>query len=155
MALHLVRHADAGNRPAWDQPDHLRPLSPRGIHQAERLGEVLGALPVERILSSRYQRCTETLVPLAGRLGLPVEEHAALGEEAGIEESWALIEALGTTDAVLCSHGNVIGAVLDRLHRRGVELVAEEWACRKGSVWTLDVEPDGTFARCRLAVEKA
>jgi phosphohistidine phosphatase SixA len=154
MALHLVRHADAGNRPAWDQPDHLRPLSPGGTRQAERLAELLGTLPVQRVLSSRYVRCTETLAPLAARLGLAVEEHPALGEDAGVEETWALVEALGATDAVLCSHGNVIGAVLDRLHRRGVELEARDRACRKGSVWTLEVEPDGTFARCRLTVEK-
>jgi phosphohistidine phosphatase SixA len=155
MALHLVRHAEAGARPAWDGPDDLRPLVGAGVVQAGDLAAVLAEQPVKRVLSSGYVRCLQTVAPLADRFDLPVEAHPALSEEASIEDSWALLEELAGTDAVLCSHGNVIGSLLDRLHRRGVELVAAEWSCRKGSVWSLTVGPDGSFLRCHLLVDGA
>jgi 8-oxo-dGTP diphosphatase len=87
-------------------------------------------------------RCIQTVQPLADRVGLPVDSHAALAEEADVGATWALIEqvaAAGGDDTVLCSHGNVIGAVLDRMRRRGITLVADELTCRKGSVWTVNV----------------
>ncbi len=51
--------------------------------------------------------------------------------------------------AVLCSHGDVIGEVIDALVRRGCELTSPpDW--RKGSTWVLRRDDDGTFtsARC-------
>jgi hypothetical protein len=55
---------------------------------------------------------------------------------------------------VLCSHGNVIPALLDRLRRRGVELVADEWSCHKGSIWTIELE-GGTAARAVQTLARA
>lgn len=155
MAIHLVRHAEAGARPAWQGPDDLRPLVEVGIAQADHLAQILAERPVKRILTSRYVRCVDTVGPLAGRLDLEPETHRALAEEASIDDTWALVEELADVEAVLCSHGNVIGAVLDRIHRRGIELVADEWSCKKSSVWTLEVGPDGSFKRCHLLVERA
>lgn len=149
VQLHLVRHAKAGDRSEWDGPDELRPLSHKGQDQAEALAEVLAEGPVKRILSSRYRRCTQTVEPLARRLGLEVETHPALAEEADAGATWELMEALAGTEVVLCTHGNLVGPLLDRLHRRGVELVTERWTCKKASVWTVEVGPDGTFSRAR------
>jgi broad specificity phosphatase PhoE len=47
---------------------------------------------------------------------------------------------------VLCSHGNVIPALLDRLQRRGIAIDAAEWSCHKGSIWTVEVD-GGTVTR--------
>jgi 8-oxo-(d)GTP phosphatase len=156
MALHLVRHAKAGSRPDWGQPDELRPLTEAGRVQAEALAGKLAPLGVQRILTSRFARCTQTVEPLAAAAGVPVEQVQALAEEADLDETWALLESLAGdgTEAVLCSHGNVIGPVLDRLHRRGVPLDGDEWSCRKGSVWRLDVR-DGAVVRAVLTVPQA
>jgi phosphohistidine phosphatase SixA len=156
MAIHLVRHAKAGSRPDWGQPDELRPLTDAGRVQAETLAGKLAPFEVRRVLSSRYARCTQTVEPLASTLGLQVEEVAALAEEADLDETWALVESLAAdgTEAVLCSHGNIIGPILDRLHRRGVPLDSDEWSCKKGSVWRVDVE-HGAFVRAVLAVTQA
>jgi phosphohistidine phosphatase SixA len=147
VQLHLVRHAKAGERSECEGPDELRPLSGKGAGQADRLAELLAASPVKRILSSRYRRCTQTVEPLALRLGLDVETHPALAEEADIGATWELLEALAGTEAVLCTHGNIVGPILDRLHRRGVELLTERWTCKKASVWTIEVGPGGGFSR--------
>ncbi len=133
----------------------MRPLSEKGAGQADALAEALAgepaASPIKRILSSRYRRCTQTVEPLARRLGLEVEIHPALAEEADVGATWELLEALAGSEVVLCTHGNLVGPVLDRLHRRGVELVTERWTCKKASVWTIEVTPDGKFSRARYS----
>ena len=147
MAVHLLRHAKAGHRHEWAQPDELRPRTPAGMQQALALRESLAALPVKRILSSRYLRCVQTVAPLAERLGLEVELHPALAEEADVADTWDLLEELaGTgTDAVLCTHGNVTPPVIDRLVRRGGRIIDHDPGNKKGSVWTLEADGDGRF----------
>lgn len=135
MPLHLVRHADAG------KGSEDRELVAGGTLRAEVIAEHLGAVGVERILTSRYPRCRQTMAPLAARLGLPVEEHDALAEEADIDDAWELLGSLAGLDVVLCSHGNIISPLLDRVLRRGAAIEGD-WSCRKGSVWTLEGGPD-------------
>src|SRR3954452_11984698 len=112
MAIHLLRHAEAGNRPSWHQPDDLRPLTSNGVVQSVNVADALDGRPITRILSSRYVRCVQTAQPLADRVGLTVESHAALAEEADVAATWALLEEVAAAgeagDTVLCSHGNVI-----------------------------------------------
>lgn len=146
----MVRHAKAGSRHAWDSPDELRPLTEAGWAQAEALAEILAAEEVKRVVTSRYVRCVQTLEPLARRLGLPVEEHDALAEEADFDATWALLQELSGAEAAVCTHGNLVTATLDRLHRLGVERVAGDWSAKKGSVWRLEAGPDGRFARACL-----
>jgi 8-oxo-dGTP diphosphatase len=147
MSIHIVRHAKAGDRAEWDGPDERRPLSKAGIRQAGALVELFGDAPLKRVLTSRYRRCVDTVAPLAQHLGLDVEEHPALAEEASIDAVWALLEDLTGTEAVVCTHGNLIGPILDRLDRRGVEWVDDRWTCKKGSSWTIEEGTDGTFTR--------
>lgn len=149
-----MRHADAGRRAA-DQPDDLRPLTDRGHAQAATVADALARLDVRRIVSSRYVRCVQTVLPLADKLGVSVQTHAALAEEADLDHTWSLLEDAATWpgDVVLCSHGNVIPPLLDRLRRRGIELVADELSCHKGSIWTVDVDGAGV-ARAVLALAR-
>ena len=148
MALVLVRHAKAGSRSAWAQDDDLRPLTRSGERQAEALAERLGDEPIKRVLSSRFVRCVQTVAPLAGRLGVEVEDSPALAEEAAIDDTEALLDELAATDAVLCTHGNVLGALLKRLRWRGVELLGDggSGGGGKGSAWRLEAGSDGAWA---------
>ena len=65
MAIHLVRHADAGNRPQWQGDDEDRPLNERGMRQAHTIAGLLAPTGVKRILTSRYARCVQTVEPIA------------------------------------------------------------------------------------------
>lgn len=147
MTIHLVRHARAGQHFGPGEPDDLRPLTEKGLQQADALVDQLVGLGVTRVLSSPYLRCLQTVRPLSECLGLSIEEHTGLLESADIEETWALIEQLAQnqTDAVVCTHGNLIGPIIDRLHRRGVMLEPSERDCKKGSIWTLKSDPEGNF----------
>ncbi len=148
MALRVVRHAKAGSRAAWAQDDDLRPLTPAGERQAAALADRLAGEEPARVLSSRFVRCVQTVTPLAERLGVEVELHPALAEEADLADTEALLVEMATTDAVLCTHGNIVSALLDRLDRQGVELVGRDGSGGgKGSAWRLEPGPDGGWAR--------
>jgi phosphohistidine phosphatase SixA len=135
----FVRHAEAGQRGRWDGPDRERPLDKMGRRQAEQLVDLLlahGARRAARVLSSPYPRCRQTVEPVATALGLAVEDDEALAEGAPLNATLRLIA--GGDDAVMCTHGDVMGNVIERLHVLGV--VAErEPGWPKGCTWVLRV----------------
>jgi 2,3-bisphosphoglycerate-dependent phosphoglycerate mutase len=73
-AIYLVRHCKAEGQ------DASAPLTPQGFVQANILADVLGAVNVERIISSPYLRATQSIAPLAQRLRLEVEVDSRLIE---------------------------------------------------------------------------
>jgi probable phosphoglycerate mutase len=79
----LVRHAESeanASRRFGSQSD--TPLSARGIRQAQRLADALGALPIDAVYSSDLSRARDTVAPIAARRGLSVREHPALRERS-------------------------------------------------------------------------
>jgi 8-oxo-dGTP diphosphatase len=134
--LMVVRHADAGDKHAWDGPDLLRPLSALGRHQAEGLVYRLGDYPVERILSSPTLRCQQTVAPLAHDRLLRVEPLAALGAEASAAEVLEVFWDRALHHVVLCTHGETIGRLLEQLVTDGMA-IGEQLQWPKGSTWLL------------------
>lgn len=143
--LFLIRHANAGDRALWNGPDHLRPLSNKGLRQAEALAEILAAHGVDRIVSSPFVRCMQTVEPLARALGVEVETLDGLAEGSG-SHAVPLFEAAAGANLAVCSHGDVIPACLDLLQRRGMELYTDSgfFECKKASTWVVTVDA-GTF----------
>jgi 8-oxo-dGTP diphosphatase len=140
MVTHyLVRHAKAGSRSDWDAADDLRPLTKAGRRQAEVIVDLLAPFEVHHIVSSPYVRCRQTVEPLAERLRLPVELSDSLGEGAPLDDALRLLDKYVDGSAVLCSHGDVIPAVLEHVLERGIDLGSDP-RCEKGSAWALDFE---------------
>jgi 8-oxo-dGTP diphosphatase len=136
--LYLVRHAHAGSKGKWAGPDLARPLSAQGRREALGLIQQLGDLPLGRVLSSPAERCLETVRPLAGRLGRPVEPSEALGVDGTGPEVLELLTDPALDRAVLCTHGEVIGKAFDELELAGIELSdPPRWP--KGSTWILQL----------------
>ncbi len=144
--LHLVRHADAGNRGAWVGDDFERPLDDVGQMQAEAIGAALAERPVRRILSSPAVRCVDTVAPLGRALGLPVEASDELAEGSHVADALNLLGSLAAAegDSVLSSHGDVIPGVLWVLSQHGLD-IPDLGRCKKGSIWELEVR-DGRIA---------
>lgn len=134
----IVRHAKAGSRSAWDGPDPARPLSKAGRRQAAGLAAELGDRAITRIVSSPFVRCTETVEPLAERLHLPVEPSPSLEEGTPLAEALRLVEKVADQPTVLCTHGDVLGELLDHFRRTGVRIDDERM--EKGATWVLDTE---------------
>ena len=131
----LVRHAKAGDRDRWTGDDRLRPLDGRGRRQADAMVAPLAGYALARLVSSPYVRCVQTLEPLSARLGMSVEPDQAIAEGASVEEARALLGRLGPGPVVLCTHGDVVEA-----------LVGEGEPKKKGSTWLLarrdgDIQP--------------
>jgi len=104
VRLHLLRHADAGDPETWEGPDDIRPLSPKGSRQAERLAALLAAAGFEpdAILSSPLARARETAEIVGAALGRPVRLELRLGD---------LLD-LATVDAILADAGDPARPVL-------------------------------------------
>ncbi|HWD72318.1 MAG TPA: phosphoglycerate mutase family protein [Actinomycetota bacterium] len=117
---YLVRHGAAGDRHAWHGADELRPLDEEGRRQAEALVPLLAEAVIERLLSSPYLRCVQTLEPLAAARGMPVETTPVLAEGAGGAGAVKLLSR--DEGLVACSHGDVIEEALDLLAAAGVAL---------------------------------
>jgi broad specificity phosphatase PhoE len=147
VPLLLVRHAHAGARSDWDGDDRQRPLSGRGARQAASLASTLEAYAPQRLLSSPFLRCVQTLTPLAERLDLPVEVTEDLGEGQG-RAALALVRLLGDEKVALCTHGDVIPDVLVALADEDRVDLGHRPRQAKGSVWVLDAD-GGTFVRAR------
>ena len=144
MHLYVVRHAKAGSRHEWEGPDHLRPLSKKGRRQADGLASLLADRNVQRVLSSPFIRCVETVQPLADKVGLEVELSDALAEGARTKAVLALVRDLGTVGSVVCSHGDVIPNLLESLASEDPLRIPRDFPCPKGSIWDLAGE-DGKY----------
>ena len=147
MSLYLVRHAKAGSRSDWKGDDRERPLTPAGQRQVEGLKLLLGHLRISEIWSSPYVRCVQTVEPLADKLGLAINITEALAEGYVFDDAVALVDRV-PDHSVLCSHGDVIPAVIDALMHRGLALKGEpDW--RKGATWVLDRNKKGEWSKAR------
>lgn len=136
MTVFLIRHAKAGARGGGTGPDELRELSEPGRRQATALVTLLATERIDRVLSSGYPRCRQTVDPLAAARGLSVEEDPGLAEGGDPRD---LIARLGSLDhGALCSHGDVIGGLVIELNDAAVPLDGGmRW--EKASTWALEV----------------
>ena len=79
--FYLVRHAHAD----WE-PDENRPLSERGLQDANRAAEILLKYPISLIYSSPYLRARQTIAPLSSKLEINAQIETDLRERRLSEE---------------------------------------------------------------------
>jgi phosphohistidine phosphatase SixA len=121
----LLRHASAGERLSSASLDRARRLDRLGRADARMLPEALSGVTLERIVSSPYARCLETVRALGLSRGLPVEACNALAPDAAPEEAVALLASL-PDDALVCTHREVLERIL------GAEVT-----CEKAAAWVV------------------
>jgi phosphohistidine phosphatase len=132
MDLLLWRHAEALDA-SVDQPDDmLRPLSPRGIKQAQRMATWLDQNMPEgmRILSSPALRCESTVTALRRKYKL-CPELAPDGNAQVVLELAQWPDA--RTPVLIVGHQPILGQVAAQV----LGLPAQGLSVRKGSVWWL------------------
>jgi phosphohistidine phosphatase SixA len=137
MPVLLIRHAHAGSRKDWKGDDRLRPLSDKGQAQAAALPLILEGWAVQRVLSSPYARCTQTVAALAAVLGVNVEVVVELGEGSGLD-AVRLARSLVSEKVALCTHGDVITDVLVALADEDRVDLGPRPRQAKGSTWILE-----------------
>jgi broad specificity phosphatase PhoE len=150
LVLYLVRHGHAGDKRAWRGDDRDRPLSERGRREAAGLVALLRGYPVGAIASSPAVRCTQTVQPLAVARRLPVQLDPLLEVDSDTERVLARLVEGAHEEVVWCTHGELIGALLDRLRRDGAP-ISPGAAWPKGSVWLLELAGSAVRAASYLA----
>ena len=133
--IYLIRHSKAGERRVWNGQDVDRPLSKTGWKQSQAVARRLSKKNITALYASPYVRCMQTLEPLGQLAGLPVQPEQRLFEDEPFEPVLALINEV-EDGSVLCSHGDIIPAVINALVRRDMEVeTPPDWG--KASVWVL------------------
>ncbi len=105
MNLYLLRHAEAA---AADGPDILRPLTPHGLAQAERVARWFAAreLAPDLVLHSPARRVKETVAALAGAMpGLELREKREI-YDAAPHDLFELLRAQGGAGSILLAGHN-------------------------------------------------
>ena len=86
----------------------MRPLDERGRRQAEALVEtLLAAFELDRIVSSPYLRCVQTVEPLAAARGLEIELDEQLGADAARGSAGGARALRRRQNVVVCTHGDL------------------------------------------------
>lgn len=143
--IHLYRHATAGDRTKWEGDDRERPLTKSGRLQAAAVAERLRGAGIERVVTSPYRRCVESVEPLAEVTGAKIEIDEGLAEGPDIDAAYNVVDSLVGCNAVVCSHGDVIPAVINRMMWAGLTLDSRFY-CSKGSIWEVGLD-GGRFTK--------
>ena len=144
MDVYLIRHAHAGQR-TFGSNDKYRPLSEQGHRQAADLAEYFSAVSLSAVYSSPATRCSQTVEPSANAAGLAVVEHDDLWEDAWLDNVMTFIDEACRSSSesggiAICSHGNLIPAVVEQLGHRGVPISGR--GCERASIWKLQRDRD-------------
>ncbi len=96
---------------------------------------VLRGFRPQRVLSSPFVRCCETVQPIAEALELGVESVDELGEGHGAD-AVRLLQTMAGESAVLCTHGDVSTELLTFLYPEPA-LARADLRLQKGEVWVV------------------
>ena len=146
LKLHLLRHADAGDRDAWTRPDAERPLSPKGRRQSELLGRFLagGGFRTDAIVTSPNVRAAQTAELVAAELVTPVLVDERLAFAFGPDELVAVLaEAGDPVRPILVGHDPDFSELASWL-------TGTEVALKKGSMLRVDIDGPLTPGAGRL-----
>jgi len=137
IALHLLRHAHAGDPMRWTGDDAARPLSEKGRRQAQRLGTLLASYPdaPDLFITSPKVRAAQTAEIVAARLGgvrVVVDDRLAWG--VGLEVVADVLLAAGDSERpCLVGHDPDFSELLGEL------LGLAPVPMRKGAIARVDV----------------
>ena len=136
IALHLLRHAHAGDATRWSGDDDERPLSEKGIRQSERLGRLLATSTTrpDLFITSPRLRASQTAEIVAEALG----ERVVVDERlAGPLDASVVAEILARQDSAerpcLVGHDPDFSELLGELV--GLDAIP----MRKGAIARVDV----------------
>ncbi|RII43363.1 NUDIX hydrolase [Galactobacter valiniphilus] len=123
VPLVLARHAKAKPRAGWTREEGERPLATSGKRQASALAAMLMAWRPERVVSSPWLRCLQTVRPYAALRELQIRTAPALTEHAAARQpakaAKVLEKQLGKAKATLvCTHRPVLPVLLSVLRSR-------------------------------------
>lgn len=115
--LLVLRHAKAKPRSSWSRAEQERPLAATGRRQALAVRDLVGVWAPERLVSSPWRRCVETLAPVVKDTRLPLKTKSAFTETTAREKPKKTRRAMRDLlsrrqPLVVCVHRPVIPVLL-------------------------------------------
>lgn len=150
IELYFLRHAHAGDPAGWSAPDASRPLSEKGLRQAERMGRHLAEIgfTTDAVITSPKVRAARTAEIVAEHLDVEVMADPRLAGPLTLEDlADVLTDAGHPTRPVLSGHDPDFSDLVS-------ELVGAPIEVKKGALVRVDVdgplEPGGGSLRWLL-----
>ena len=143
IALHLLRHAHAGDPAKWGGDDDVRPLSERGRAQAVRLGKLLAASgdAPDLFVTSPRLRASQTADLVAKEVGAKVVVDERLAGPLDPDVVDAVVRAAGDAKRpCLVGHDPDFSALLGELV--GLDVIP----MRKGTIARVDFTGEAVAA---------
>lgn len=122
----VARHAKAKPRAGWTRAEGERPLATSGKRQAAALARMLTAWSPERVATSPWLRCVQTVMPYAIMREVQIKtvpqltEHAANRHPAKARKATTK-QLLKPKSTLICTHRPVLPQVLEVLETRTVQ----------------------------------
>ena len=136
VPLVLLRHAKARPRASWSRAEEDRPLAATGRRQALADRRLVSAWAPEKLFSSPWRRCVETVSPLVKDSGLPVKYKRSLTEAGAADNPRKTRRVMrGLLEKrralVVCSHRPVLPELLQEIgaataHRDVLQAMPQE-----------------------------
>jgi phosphohistidine phosphatase SixA len=139
MLVLLLRHGHAEAKRNWRGDDCLRPLNAQGMAEAGALAKLLATYAPQRIVSSPFVRCVQSVRPLGDAVGIPVETSASLVPDASAAAA-LFVRDVATDEpgaVVMCTHGEIIHDLQERLVVDDPSSFGPQSPREKASVWVL------------------
>jgi 8-oxo-(d)GTP phosphatase len=112
----VVRHATSRSRDSWARAEADRPLVSAGRRQARGLVELLACWRPQRLVSSPWRRCVDTIRPYGATVGLAVHTKGSLSEDGvrrfparACRQITRLLDR--ARPALLCTHRPVLAEI--------------------------------------------
>jgi 8-oxo-dGTP pyrophosphatase MutT (NUDIX family)/phosphohistidine phosphatase SixA len=128
--LLILRHAKARSRAHWPGDEADRPLTPVGQAQAQALPPLLACWAPERVLTSPWARCMQTLRSYDRLAGLEPEVLPLLSEQGLRNDPSRIADTINKLlvdprGVLVCTHRPVLAAVVAALREAAPDSVAD------------------------------
>lgn len=160
--LIVLRHAKATPRADWSRGEASRPLLPVGRIQAAALTNILAAYGPKTVLTSRWQRCMDTVAPFLSHYKVRLVKRTLLSERgAKLSPIRArkLVEkfARRSGGVVICSHRPALPTILKAVASFGdeeqYELLKQAQTMKPGELYVIHLATHKDAASAIVAIE--
>lgn len=130
--IYLIRHAEPLPPHIWDGNDAERPLSQRGLLQAQWMGQHLQGLEVTDFRTASHLRCRQT----AEAIGQALSRQPVVDAQLHISRSFRIPKVEGIM--IWVAHSNNIPGAINQMGVPG-------YRCGHASAWKLEFAPDASL----------
>lgn len=161
-ALIVLRHAKATPRSDWTKGEATRPLLPIGRVQAAALTNILAAYGPNTVLTSRWERCLDTVTPFISHYKVRLVKRSLLSERGAKLSpirTRKLVKKFAKRNGglVICSHRPALPTILNAISIFGddeqQELLTRAQSMKAGELYIIHLAKHPTAGSAIVGIE--